>query len=63
MIFDILKNDFAYSTSNNPNIRSQQYLYEDDQQFNVFALCRTSDLWDSKNIKKDEKELIQRIKY
>ena len=64
MIFDILKNEFVYSISNNPNMKSQEHLYEDDNQFNVFALCRTSDVYEEKvKAKKGEEVQLQRIKY
>ena len=55
----------VYSMSNNPNIKSQQYLYEDEQQFNVFSLCRTSDLYEDKikNSKGIDYDVRQRIKY
>ena len=49
MVYDIAKNSFEVIESNNPEMKRRNYLYEDEKQFNVFVLCRTSDIFTDKD--------------
>ena len=59
LVYDIFKNTFEINQSCNPALNCQKYLYEDDQQFNVFVLCRTTDVFNDK----DNHVKRQRAKY
>ena len=60
IIYDIAKNSFEASEPINPSQKRRPYLYEDDDQFNVFVICRTSDIYTDRN---DKREVRQRAKY
>ena len=44
LIYDIIQSDVKCCVSVNPPKKSLKYIYEDEQGFNVFSLCRTSDI-------------------
>ena len=60
IIYDIAKNSFEAIEPINPSQQKRPYLYEDDDQFNVFVICRTSELFTDKN---EKREVRQRAKY
>jgi hypothetical protein len=44
LIFDIFENSLSTPVYINPTSKSQKYIYEDDEGYNCFSLCRTSDV-------------------
>ena len=58
IIYDIGKQKFEVTVSNNPSLKSKYFLYEDNQQFNVFTICRTSDIY--KDLVKENKSSLRR---
>lgn len=44
LIYDILENRLSSPACINPARRSLKYIYEDEQGYNCFSLCRTSDV-------------------
>ena len=60
IVFDIIKNQLQFTLSNNPGQSSLKHLYEDNRQFNVFAICQTSDVYEDKEQEKKGKCMIKR---
>jgi hypothetical protein len=54
LIYDILTNTMNQPICINPPSKSLKYIYEDEQGYNCFSLCRTSDVneEESKGFKK-----------
>ena len=44
LIYDISENQMSKPVCVNPPKKSMKYIYEDEQGFNCFSLCRTSDI-------------------
>jgi len=63
IIFDIIENEIKVNLSSNPSQKNQKYMYEDDQQFNVFVFCRTSDVFNDRVKENGELVKRQRVKY
>jgi len=56
LIYDILENSISKSSCVNPPRKSMKYIYEDEQGYNCFSLCRTSDI-------NEEESKVRRKKY